>query len=162
MIPQVWLWRNRIKPIDMLDQLGCCLFNIIEARLDPLEPITFQELWWHDDALTLHTVLECIYAVLLILSYIVPAVVDTPIILSLHISSNHILTIWYEEVDFRWWNIHCILAIVARIIGIVWIRMFDRLLQLLQVFGIRPFFVPVSCLLLSIFHLFIKLFIDWE
>ena len=141
---EVWLHWNCTQPIDVLSKFYFRFFHIVEASLDPLEPVSLEETWRHLYAFATHLILQGLHACPLVLSQVVPAKVDAPIILSSLVRSNDILSIWDEVVDFGWRNIHRILAIVSRVVRIVRVRLFHRHLQLFQVLLIRPLLVPVA------------------
>lgn len=130
----------------MLDKLSSSFFDIIEASLDPFEPISLLETRRHDYPFVLHATLEPFHAVPLILSDIVPAKVNAPIVLRLDISGDDILAIGDIVVESWWWNIHGIFAIVPGIVWIVGVWLIDRLFQFFKVLLICPFFIPVAVL----------------
>ena len=69
----------------MLDKLRSGLLNVIEAGLDPLEPIPFLKTGRHLYTFPIHAVLERLHPIALILGDIVPAKVNAPIILALDV-----------------------------------------------------------------------------
>ena len=136
----------------MLNKLRSGLLNVIEARLDPLEPISLLKTWRHLYTLPIHAVLERLHPMALILGDIVPAEVNAPIILTLDIVRHNVFAVGHKVVKVGRRDIHRILAVVARIVGIVGVGLIHRLLQFFKILLISPLFVPVAATLIVIFR----------
>ena len=137
----------------MLNQLRSGLLNVIEAGLDPLEPIPLLKTGRHLYTLPIHAVLERLHPIALVLGDIVPAEVNAPIILALDVERHNVFAVRHKVVKVGRRDIHRILAVVARIVRIVGVRLIHRLLQFFEIFLISPLFVPVAATLNIILRL---------
>ena len=138
----------------MSHELLSCHLDIIEAGLDPLQPVPIVE-----EVITRLTatsvcdeLFEGIYTSLLKLGNIAPAVVYTSIIFSLVIISDLIFLLRDEEVRLQRWYIMCVLHVIARIVLVVDVRLVDRLIDLLDPFIVGPFGLHQVVFLTIVLH----------
>ena len=124
----------------MSHELLSCHFDIIEAGLDPLQPVAIVEevITWLTATSVCNELFEGIYTSLLKLGNIAPAVVYTSIIFRLVIISDLVFLLRDEEVRLERWYIMCVLHVVARIVLVVDVRLIDRLVNLLEPFIVGP------------------------
>ena len=124
----------------MSHELLSCNFDIIEAGLDPLQPVAIVEevITWLTATSVCNELFEGIYTSLLKLGNIAPAVVYTSIIFRFVIISDLVFLLRDEEVRLERWYIMCVLHVVARIVLVVDVRLIDRLVNLLEPFIVGP------------------------
>ena len=123
----------------MRHKLITSLLDIIEASLDPFEPVSFSEALRGVTATNLSNILlQILDAFHFIISKVVPAKIHTSIILRLVIRRQLVLLLWDEKVGSKRRNIVRILAVVAIVILVVNIWLVDRLRELLLILFVCP------------------------
>ena len=145
MVGQSRFGRDRLEPRYMFEKLFTRLFDIIKACLNPLEPVSLNEPVRHIfNSFTLHVGLECIHTLLLIWLHIIPAIINTTIVLCSLICCHSIFSLIICVVCLGRRDIDRILPVVAWVIDIIRIRRNNWLFEFLKVLLIRPLLVKVG------------------
>ena len=145
MISEAGLRRHTVQPFNMLNNLRSSFCFLIERCLDPFEPVTFFKPRRHIcDPLIPHECFQSIDASFLKLCYIVPPIVYSSVIAASMVPSHFIFVIRNQEVAIEWWHVYCVLPVVARIIGIFWVRIVYGLPQFIQVLLIGYLLVVIA------------------
>jgi len=122
---QPGIGRDCAQPIDMQDKLLASFLLVIEARLDPLEPVSLSEAWGRVSHTAVRDeVFEPLHAVPLILRQVIPPIVDSPIVLVLVICCYAVLAFRNDEVGRGGRDVVRVLLVVAgvvRVIGVWWV-----------------------------------------
>jgi len=147
MICQSRFDRDCLQPFNVLEKLLSSLFHIVEARLYPLEPVTFLEARWHlRHSLVSNVLLECVHTNDLEFGQVVPAEVNSSVILCFFIMSLGIFPVWDEKVSIRRRHVVSVLLVVKGIVNVFSIRVLNGLLEFFKVLLICPLFVKVGLL----------------
>jgi hypothetical protein len=154
MICQARFDRDCLQPFDVLVKLLSSLFNIVEARLYPLEPVSFLEAGRHlRHTFASNVLLECVHPIDLILSQVVPTEVNSSVILCFFIMSLGIFPIWDKKVSVGRRHVVSVLLVVKRIVNVIWVRVLNRLFNFFKVFLISPLLVKVGLLVARVSQL---------
>ena len=129
----------------MSKKLVSCLFYVVEAGLDPFEPVVLREAGRHlVHSLVFEIDLKFAHSRPLERSDVVPAIVDLAVVLRSFVMGHHVLPIWEVVVRVRRWNVVGVLDIVAGIVRVSCAGRLDRLPPSIKVFLICPLLVVVS------------------
>ena len=131
MVRKARLGWNRLEPLYVLKKLLSALRYIIETSLRPFHPITLIKVRRHVfDSFTSDEFLQGIHSIDFELSDIVPPVEVLPVVVGLLICTYDVPFIVTDVMEFRWWDIMSILAVISWIIRVGGIRFWNRLLHL--------------------------------
>ena len=144
-VRQPWLRLDCTQPLDVLVKLFTSLGDVIEAGLNPLEPVSLCKARRHRIySLLPNEIFKCSDPSALVISQVVPPIVDATIILSGLVVGNGVFPVRNDKVGLERGQIVRILLVVSWVIWVTRIRLVNLSLQLLQILFVGPLFVEVA------------------